>query len=167
MSDASGPASPVWSGIPGGADKRQIVALIEAAIRDGRLPRGERLPTERAIAEASGLSRNTVRDALARLVDRGLIARQVGRGTFVADGAVAPGGAPGPERLGFWEAAPAPREQLPIDGLFQGVDPCADRRLSQVQRPGCSAEAAVPHDPLEGPKLVRIHATPSFIEEFD
>jgi DNA-binding FadR family transcriptional regulator len=109
MNHGTGSASPIWAGIRGETDKRQIMALIEAAIRDGRLPRGERLPTERAIAEASGLSRNTVRDALARLVDRGLIARQVGRGTFVADDAVPAGGKP-PAILGSWDAVPAPRE---------------------------------------------------------
>ncbi len=106
----SGSVSPIWSGIPDGADKRQITALIEAAIRDGRLPRGERLPTERAIAEASGLSRNTVRDALARLVERGLIARQVGRGTFVSDSAVPLGLTSAAGNLRSWDAMPAPRE---------------------------------------------------------
>ena len=103
--------SSIWNTIrAAGADKHQITAAIEAAIRDGHLPDGERLPTERAIAEASGLSRNTVRDALARLVERGLIARQVGRGSFVV-GPDSPGGgatAAGPAE--FWDAMPAPRE---------------------------------------------------------
>lgn len=94
-----------------GVDKRQITAAIEAAIRDGSLPAGERLPTERAIADASGLARNTVRDALARLVDRGLIARQVGRGTFVVGPATATtagqGGVIGAE---FGKVVPSPRE---------------------------------------------------------
>jgi GntR family transcriptional regulator len=44
---------------------------------------GERLPSERQLAETFGVSRMTVRQALASLESRGLIERGVGRGTFV------------------------------------------------------------------------------------
>ncbi|WP_274425303.1 FadR/GntR family transcriptional regulator [Chelativorans sp. YIM 93263] len=54
------------------------------AIQTGAFLQGSRFPTERAIAEYTGLARNTVRDALSRLANRGLIVRHVGRGTFVS-----------------------------------------------------------------------------------
>ncbi|WP_230534225.1 FadR/GntR family transcriptional regulator [Microvirga roseola] len=74
----------LWAEIAASSgNKGRLIAALEEAIRNGMLPRGARLPTEREIAEATGLSRNTVRDAFSRLTERGLIARQVGRGTFV------------------------------------------------------------------------------------
>jgi DNA-binding FadR family transcriptional regulator len=111
MTATNGSAAGLWTSIrSAGTDKRQITAAIEAAIREGNLADGERLPTERAIAEASGLSRNTVRDALARLVERGLIARQVGRGTFVV-GPAATGTPSEPVKSAhFSKPWPAPRE---------------------------------------------------------
>lgn len=57
-----------------------------AAVQEGHLPPGTRLPTERGLAEASGLSRSTVRAALATLEHEGAVVRSVGRGTFVAEG---------------------------------------------------------------------------------
>jgi len=112
MTATDGPATPgIWATLSSaGIDKRQITAAIEAAIRDGSLPAGERLPTERAIADASGLSRNTVRDALARLVDRGLIARQVGRGTFVVGPAMPAAARGGAISADFGKIVPSPRE---------------------------------------------------------
>jgi DNA-binding FadR family transcriptional regulator len=100
MTASNEPAMPgIWARLSSAVlDKRQITAAIEAAIRDGSLPAGERLPTERAIADASGLARNTVRDALARLV------------TFVV-GPAPLAGAPGgtmPEPFG--RSVPSPRE---------------------------------------------------------
>lgn len=44
---------------------------------------GERLPTERALADDLGVSRTVVRHALGRLEAAGAISREVGRGTFI------------------------------------------------------------------------------------
>lgn len=56
--------------------------MREAVLRDAAR-RGGQLPTERALAEALGASRGTVRKALARLEADGLIWRGVGRGTYL------------------------------------------------------------------------------------
>lgn len=75
----------LWAEIAAtGGNKGRLISVLEEAIRTGVLANGERLPTEREVADVTGLSRNTVRDAFSRLTDRGLIARQVGRGTFVS-----------------------------------------------------------------------------------
>jgi len=62
----------------------QLADLLERRILDGAWPSGTRLPAEPAIAERLALSRTTVRQALARLEQQGLIERIKGRGTFVA-----------------------------------------------------------------------------------
>jgi GntR family transcriptional regulator len=64
----------------------QIEDQLAARIEAGDLRVGERLPAERELAEALGVSRMTVRQALTALADRGLVERGVGRGTFVARG---------------------------------------------------------------------------------
>jgi len=53
-------------------------------IENGTLVPGERLPSERDIAAAKGLSRMTVRQALSELVAAGALYREQGRGTFVS-----------------------------------------------------------------------------------
>jgi GntR family transcriptional regulator len=63
-----------------------IIAEIEQAIAGGELAPGDRLPPERALADAYGVSRMTVRHALQALESRGLLTRAIGRngGSFVA-----------------------------------------------------------------------------------
>lgn len=53
------------------------------AIHDGRLANGERLPTHRRLADDLKLSVQTVSRAYEELIRRGLIAGEVGRGSFV------------------------------------------------------------------------------------
>lgn len=53
------------------------------AIRSGRLPPGQRLMPQRQLADRLGLSLQTVSRAYEELIRRGLIAGEVGRGSFV------------------------------------------------------------------------------------
>ena len=57
---------------------------IQQSIENGSLVPGDRLPSERELAEAKGLSRMTVRQALSELVAAGALYREQGRGTFVS-----------------------------------------------------------------------------------
>ncbi len=61
----------------------QLRAVLERHIDEGRLRPGERLATERELAQQFGASRNAVRAVLADLDKVGKITRHVGRGTFV------------------------------------------------------------------------------------
>jgi GntR family transcriptional regulator len=61
----------------------QLAEVLEREIRNGRWDRGARLASEPELCEYYGLSRTTVRQALARLEQRGLIERRKGHGTFV------------------------------------------------------------------------------------
>jgi GntR family transcriptional regulator len=61
--------------------KRALAAQIEA----GSLSPGDRLPSEPELCARFGLSRTTVRQALAELELEGTLRREKGRGTFVAE----------------------------------------------------------------------------------
>ncbi|WP_405149892.1 GntR family transcriptional regulator [Sphaerisporangium sp. NBC_01403] len=62
---------------------QRILVELEREIRSGRVPRGARLPGEVSLARRFGVSRNTVRAALAELNQAGLIATRTGKGSFV------------------------------------------------------------------------------------
>lgn len=62
----------------------QIEERLGDLIESGRLAVGDRLPAERDLATCLGVSRMTARTALGSLAQRGLLDRDVGRGTFVA-----------------------------------------------------------------------------------
>ncbi|MGO1538894.1 MAG: GntR family transcriptional regulator [Leucobacter sp.] len=61
----------------------QISARLGAAIREGVIPSGARLPNELNIGERLGVSRPTIRQAIQALVDDGLLVRRRGVGTQV------------------------------------------------------------------------------------
>ena len=65
----------------------QIEDRVAEAVRVGDLKPGDRLPSERQLAERLQVSRMTLRQALDSLARRGLVTRAVGRrgGTFVAE----------------------------------------------------------------------------------
>ena len=62
---------------------RQLYDRIAISIRSGSFSRGERLPATRELAGLLGLNRATVSAAYDMLETEGLIAGQVGRGSFV------------------------------------------------------------------------------------
>ena len=61
-----------------------VVRQIELLILRGILRPGERLPSERDLAEKLGVSRPSLRDAVAELHNRGLIDSRAGAGIFVS-----------------------------------------------------------------------------------
>ncbi len=61
----------------------QIAESLKEAIEDGRLTPGERLDNELVLAERFGVSRPTIRQALHRLMQEGLVSRRRGLGTIV------------------------------------------------------------------------------------
>jgi GntR family transcriptional regulator len=62
----------------------QIESHLRGTIKDGKWKAGELIPPERLLMEQYGVSRITVRQALANLVAAGLLYRKHGLGTFVA-----------------------------------------------------------------------------------
>lgn len=85
-----------------GTDAPAYEALSDAVrvlVIDGRIPQGVRLPAERGLAAALGVSRTTVANAYARLRDDGFLVSLRGSGSLVRlpAGLI---GRPDPERLG-------------------------------------------------------------------
>jgi GntR family transcriptional regulator len=62
----------------------QLSALIEARISSGAMQPGERLESEHDLAARFDVSRITVRHAIGRLVEKDLLVRRQGKGTFVS-----------------------------------------------------------------------------------
>jgi GntR family transcriptional repressor for pyruvate dehydrogenase complex len=61
----------------------QIVRQIQQAIRENKLSEGDRLPTERELAETFGVSRSVVREAIKVLTAQGLVESRQGSGIYV------------------------------------------------------------------------------------
>ena len=62
-----------------------VTRQIEQLILRGILRPGERLPAERELSERLGVSRPSLRDAVAELQDLGLLTTRAGSGIYVAD----------------------------------------------------------------------------------
>jgi GntR family transcriptional regulator, uxu operon transcriptional repressor len=94
--EPSRPADLAWQAAPAGrASPRagtmhaerglRLAELILSGARQAGQGPGSRLPTERQLAADLGVTRSSVRHALAMLEAQGRISREVGRGTFLRD----------------------------------------------------------------------------------
>ena len=63
--------------------KDQTLEQLKNYILSGAVPLGERLPSERALADALGVGRYSVREALKVLEAVGLVESRIGEGTFL------------------------------------------------------------------------------------
>jgi GntR family transcriptional repressor for pyruvate dehydrogenase complex len=64
----------------------KLADQIRQEIASGTFKAGQKLPTEREMSEAHGVSRAIVREALGRLKHDGLVVSRQGSGVFVAEG---------------------------------------------------------------------------------
>ncbi|MCK9379807.1 MAG: FadR family transcriptional regulator [Sulfuritalea sp.] len=78
---------------------------LQRRIARGELKPGDRLPTEKALGEAFGVSRAVVREAIARLKADGLIETRQGSGAFVVE-------APKTINLRFWKGVGSELDEL-------------------------------------------------------
>jgi GntR family transcriptional regulator, transcriptional repressor for pyruvate dehydrogenase complex len=81
------PETPVFRKLRGARASDEIAAQIRSQLAAGKLPVGTRFPSERALAEQFGVSRNTLREALRSLEHAGLIRLKKGAsgGAIVQD----------------------------------------------------------------------------------
>ena len=68
-----------------GARYAQLIRALKAAILDGRVSAGARLPASRSLARELDISRNTVLAAYEQLQAEGFLLGRVGSGSFVAN----------------------------------------------------------------------------------
>ena len=69
-----GAATPVW---------RQLAQILRDRIASGQYPPGRVMPSEKQLEQETGLSRNTIRKAIAQLRSEDLVITVTGRGTYV------------------------------------------------------------------------------------
>ena len=116
----------LWLQLDGdGPLHRQLYRALRAAILNGRLAAGQRLPGTRQLARELGISRNTVLQACEQLLAEGYTTGRARSGTFVAD--ALPARASGPRGASGSGAAETAREPT-LSALGQ--------RLSLVAPPG-------------------------------
>ena len=131
----------------------QLVGQLRAAMMEGRLARGERLPATRALAAELGVSRTVIKGAYAQLFAEGWIEGRHGSGTYVAEGAlgnqppaagrlaVGPYTQPGPAA----GVAPPPVDLRPGIPWTAGIDRAAWRRAwrsAGFKTPGMASDPA-------------------------
>lgn len=93
-----------------------LVDALRAAITEGRLVAGNRLPATRVLAEELGISRGVVVEAYRRLADEGLVGGRSGGGTSVL---CAPVPASRPRRPPQEPVSRLPHPRLPVG---EGID---------------------------------------------
>jgi GntR family transcriptional regulator, uxu operon transcriptional repressor len=126
-------------GTPGGTMHAErglrLAALILSRVHQAGAGPGFRLPTERQLAVDLGVTRSSVRHALAMLEAQGRISREVGRGTFLRDAppaAVPPAPPPVPNAADLQAAGPPTPNAAAPDGPgadFAPADVMTVRRL--------------------------------------
>ena len=62
----------------------RLATLLAAQVESGSLSPGDRLPTEQQLAQAHGVSRTVVREAVHQLTSRGLLISRQGSGVYVS-----------------------------------------------------------------------------------
>ncbi|MCR4266965.1 GntR family transcriptional regulator [Nitratireductor sp. ZSWI3] len=114
----------------------RLASALRSLVESGRLATGSALPAERAIVEATGLSRVTVRRGLDLLAREGLVEQRRGSGTYVrgpaerfeqplaaitsfSDDVLSYGRRPATRWLAREHAAPSPQEAMML-GLSPG-----------------------------------------------
>lgn len=114
----------------------QVYRQLSEALRHGAFGPGPRLPAERTLATQYGVSRVTLRNALRRLADEGLLESVVGSGWFVAPQVV---GEPPSVLQTFSEMARARGLRPTARIVNQGVRPATLPEADQLRTaPGAS-----------------------------
>jgi len=104
--------------LPGRTLWQRIAETLAAEIASGHFSHGTRLPTEPSLMARFGVSRATIRQAVASLEQRGLVHAEQGRGTFV-----------GPRRLAY---AISERTRFSRNLIEQGFEPGGELLLERV-----------------------------------
>ncbi|HTW29871.1 MAG TPA: FadR/GntR family transcriptional regulator [Acetobacteraceae bacterium] len=124
----------------------RVARLISREVAEGRIRPGGKLPTEQALAASLGVSRNVVREAIARLRSEGILRSRQGVGVFVVES-----GDMQPLRLDN----EALRDRAAFEALFEL------RRILEVNAAGLAAERR------DAAALARIAAALSAMDRAD
>ncbi len=103
---------------------QRVADALATDIADGRLKRGQQLPTHRALAKALNVDLSTITRAYSEARSRGLIEARVGLGTFVAE-TLSQGPAPAANWAAYDLSMNLPPQPLETDlpgRLVRGID---------------------------------------------
>lgn len=119
----------------------RVFRTLEQRIRDRQYKFGERLPSEDQLCREFRGSRITIRDAVGRLVEQGLVVRRRGSGSFV--------------RLRAGAKPPTPaRFTAALEGLFAEVQTVRAKSVEIVEEPPPADVGALLGLPAEEPVTV-------------
>src|SRR5215208_841160 len=122
----------------------QVERHIEDLLLQGRYKAGDRIPPEAELVDTLGVSRVTVRAGLARLVERGLLERRRGSGTFLV----------GPPKGARLQAGLERLETYTVHAERLGLK--LDSRDLSIEAVGASADEAGALEIPVGSPLVRV-----------
>lgn len=122
----------------------QVERRMEELLLRGRYKVGDRVPPEAELVESLGVSRVTVRAGLARLVERGVLERRQGSGTFLVRPPEGSRLQSGLERL---ETYTVHAERLGLE---------LDSKDVTIEAAGAAADEAAALEVVEGAPLVRV-----------
>lgn len=131
----------------------QLAERLFSDIRAGRYVPGSRIPSEHRLAEEFGLGRPTVRQATDALIQRGVLVRKRGSGTYV-------------------RSVPAQVDLFSLSGTLVSFEACGLALSSEIGKPRQNTIAEAGH-PLDGKRAVRIarlscvDGEPVLLEELD
>ncbi len=104
---------------------QQVRSILASWIRDGKLRPHDKIPSERQLCERLSVSRMTIRQALSRLKEEGVIYTRHGKGVFVAE--PPPGLELALVLTGYSEETTPPHSALSTTTIDARLDPCYDR----------------------------------------
>ncbi|MCA9983706.1 MAG: GntR family transcriptional regulator [Anaerolineales bacterium] len=112
----------------------RVAEQLRRRIRASEYPAGSRLPSEADLSRELGVSRATLRTALARLATEGLIIRRHGDGTFVNEHLQSVNGTLG-GMLNFWQLIEANGQAPSIETVSVGYRPVTPSEADALQIP--------------------------------
>jgi len=148
----------------------QLAAAMRSLIGSGAFKAGEAIQSERSLATLMGLSRVTVRHAIAELLREGMLSRRHGSGTYVARRIDQPlsvlssfsedvrmrGGRPGSIWISRERTLPTPHEAFALGVPLNGPVLRLRRVRTADDEPLAIEDAVVPAALLPSPELVTL-----------
>jgi GntR family transcriptional repressor for pyruvate dehydrogenase complex len=129
-----------------------IAAQLETRILEGSLKPGDRLPGERDLSAELGVSRPSLREAIHKLVNKGLLATRHGGGTYVTDRMLAPFVDPWQEMLsghpGLQDDLLEFRHMLEGQAAFLAAERATDADLARLDAAYAALGAAYASDDM-------------------
>ena len=145
---------------PGTALHRQLFLVLREQIHVGHVSTGQPIPTEDELGALYGVSRITVRRAVADLASEGLVEKLPGRGTFVTGGPRSVRGAPS---LGLLDSLAQQARDTEVRVLKAGLAKVPDAIAAQLALP--AGARAVHASRLRSMARVPVMVTEAWVPE--